>query len=74
MATAFFTEEELEELTCKKRHSSQRRVLNAMGISHIVRPDGSIAVMRAHVERLFGAQGMERKRKPTEPNWSAMNV
>lgn len=74
MAAVFFSDEEIAELTHKKRHSSQRKVLNAMGVSHVVRPDGSIAVMRAHVEKLFGVQIAERKRKVTEPNWSALNA
>lgn len=74
MTAVFFSDEEIVELTGKKRYSSQRKALNVMGISHVVRPDGSIAVMRAHVEKIFGAQLSERKKKPVEPNWSAVNA
>ncbi len=36
--------EELKQLTQKKQSTSQREVLNFMGIDHRMRPDGSVVV------------------------------
>ena len=36
--------EELKQLTQKKQSTSQREVLNFMGIDHRIRPDGSVVV------------------------------
>ncbi|PMS14135.1 DUF4224 domain-containing protein [Trinickia caryophylli] len=44
-----------------------------MGVHHKVRPDGSIAVLRAHVERLFGEKPKNDDPPEREPDWSAAN-
>lgn len=44
------SEMELVELTKKERPSAQARVLDFMGIRYRPRPDGSLAVLRIHVE------------------------
>lgn len=36
--------DELKQLTQKKQSTSQREVLNFMGIDHRMRPDGSVVV------------------------------
>lgn len=54
MITMFLTDDDLTELTGKRQNAARIRVLIAMGVQHKIRPDGSIAVLRAHVERLFG--------------------
>jgi hypothetical protein len=36
--------DELKQLTQKKQSTSQREVLNFMGIDHRIRPDGSVVV------------------------------
>jgi hypothetical protein len=42
-----------------------------MGIEHKTRADGSVAVLRAHVERVFGAIGaLERRTQNVELDWS----
>jgi len=44
-----------------------------MGIEHRVRPDGSVAVLRAHAERVLSGQVYAKiGNKEQEPNWSAI--
>lgn len=50
----WLTDEEVYELTRKKRYPAQIRALRAMGIECKPRGDGSPAVMRSHVDKLFG--------------------
>lgn len=64
MITMFLTDDDLTELTGKRQNAARIRVLNAMGVQHKIRPDGSIALLRAHVERLFG-----EKSKPEPEVW-----
>lgn len=66
----FLTEEELTGLTGKQRSSARIRALNSMGIQHKIRPDGSIAVLRAHVDRLFGEKGGKSKIAEWQPSWT----
>lgn len=71
----FLTEEEIRELTGKKRRSSQVRVLNALSIVHKVRPDASLVVLRSHVEQQLGGRvPPAKKEKEYEPNWAAANA
>jgi hypothetical protein len=65
------SDDELYELTHKKRFSARLRALNAMGIESRVRPDRTLAVSRAHVDALLSG-GMRTDRQPriAEPNWS----
>lgn len=64
------TQQELAALTGKKRRDAQIRALRFMAIDHKIRPDGSVAVLRAHVERELG--GVTISRKHSEPNWGAI--
>lgn len=69
----FLNEDELIELTKRVRYSAQIRALRFMGIDYKVRPDGSVAVLRSHVDGIFG--GIANENKPVqahEPNWSAI--
>lgn len=68
----FLTPEEIVELTGRKARKCQRSVLNHMGISHRVRPDGGLVVLRSHVENLLGGQMQRDKLSSPEPNWSAI--
>jgi hypothetical protein len=71
----FLTKEELVQLTGRKVNRSQVMVLRAMGIEHRVRPEGSVVVLRAHVEKQFGGGEESRKKeKPFEPDWSGVNA
>ncbi|SPA44654.1 DUF4224 domain-containing protein [Cupriavidus taiwanensis] len=71
MTTLTLSEEELRELTRKQKYSAQIRALRAMGIEHKVRPDGTVAVLRSHIERLMDGGSKTRKEKTWEPNWGA---
>ncbi|HEX7080367.1 MAG TPA: DUF4224 domain-containing protein [Gammaproteobacteria bacterium] len=55
------SDDELVELTGKKRPSAQARALRIMGIDHRIRPDGKVVVLRAQLEQAFGV-----KRRPEE--------
>lgn len=68
------TQEELIELTGMRVKSAQVRVLRYMGIEHRLRPNGSVAVLKAHVEQVLGVtyKKTERPRAEVEPNWGAM--
>ncbi len=50
-------------------------MLNALGITHKVRSDGSLLVLRSHVEKeLGGAPTTKSKAKTFEPNWDGANA
>lgn len=74
--TTFLEQEEVEQLTNKIRRHSQVKVLRAMGIEHKVRPDGTVAILRTHIEKAFDgdrtASPSSRQRQPTIPNWDAL--
>ena len=67
----FLTASELRELTGRIRKNAQAEALRQMGIEHKLRPDGSVAVLRAHVERSLGLNEAVKNMKTIEPNWSA---
>lgn len=60
----FLTNNQIKELTGKHTHRAQRTVLNALGLTHKVRPDGTLVVAARHVEKVLGVTygGMEAKR------------
>jgi len=68
----FLTEQELVALTGRSRRAAQVRALYFMGIEHKVRPDGTVAVLRAHVDKVMGGEVYDYQQKTTEPNWSAI--
>ena len=69
----FLAADELIELTRRRRNDAQVRMLRAMGIEHRIRADGSVAVLRTHVERLFDKPRISQRRDQNlEPNWSEM--
>ena len=67
----FLTRLEIIELTNRTRRHAQVRTLIFMGIHHVVRPDGSIAVLRSHVEHMLCGQ-ISVKLKRKEPNWEGI--
>lgn len=67
----FLNNEELIALTGCKRKDAQVRTLRFMQIEHRVRPNGSIAVSRMHVEQSLGVSTLcsEPKQPEVEPDW-----
>ncbi|MBN4667180.1 DUF4224 domain-containing protein [Pandoraea nosoerga] len=53
-APIFLTQDEIRDMTGRVRYKSQSLVLSALGIEHRVRPDGSLLVLRSHVELSLG--------------------
>lgn len=70
----FLEPDEVVQLTGKVRRSAQAAALQMMAIEHKVRPDGSIAVLRSHVEKVFGGNVSPKTERKIEPNWSAINA
>lgn len=72
--TTFLAPEEIKDLTDKTRRPSQVKVLNSMGIQHRVRPDGSVAILRAHITKVFDGnpEAARKTTKSAEPNWAAI--
>lgn len=69
----FLDPQEVEGLTHRTRCDAQVRALRFMGIEHRVRPDNTVAVLRSHIEQVFGIlPGSRREAKEVEPDWSAM--
>lgn len=70
----FLTDDEIFDLTKKTYSPTRIKALNALGIQHKVRGDGSIAILRAHIIKVFGgAQDVQTKKsKSSEPNWNAI--
>lgn len=64
------TSEELAALTGRRRKDAQVKALRYMGLEHKIRPDGSVAVLRAHVERELGGTSGATPRE-AEPDWSS---
>ena len=50
----FLRNEEVVALTNRQRSTAQVRALRTMGIEHRIRPDGTVAILRSHVEHLLG--------------------
>lgn len=69
----FLDDDELRSMTHRIQRAAQARMLRSMGIAFKQRADGTLAVLRSHVEKEFGV-GPDRKPKQKEfqPNWSAV--
>lgn len=69
----FLSPEELVQLTGRQRRDAQVRALRYMGIEHRVRPDGTVAVLKTHVEQSFGeTHSHDKVVKQVEPDWSSL--
>jgi hypothetical protein len=73
MATdTFLSEEEVRDLTNRIPKNAQVRALKSMGIEHRIRPDGSVAILRAHIFKVFDGDQAQAKQIAVQPNWDAM--
>ena len=67
------SEEDIIEVTGKRRPSAQIRVLRQLGFDIKIRPDGKPLLCREHYFQVMGA--MKNKRDKTfEPNLEALNA
>lgn len=64
--------EEVCALSGRKRSDAHARVLRSMGIVFKSRGDGSLAVLRTHVEQVLGLPSCKAAPAETEPNWKAL--
>lgn len=71
MSDVALTDEQLVEVTHKKRPTAQCRALRHMGIQHRQRPDGTVLVHRQHYDNLLGvvANAKVTPEKRFEINW-----
>jgi hypothetical protein len=75
MSDMFLTSDEVQAMTCRIQRSAQAKMLRSMGIVFKQRADGSLAVLRAHAEKEFGAAPDRKpKAKEFQPNWAAANA
>lgn len=75
MTDLFLTSDEVADLTGRTRRDAQACALRSMGIEHRVRPNGTVAVLRAHVEMLLGgASRAGVKIKTTTPDWGKLDA
>lgn len=72
----YLSPDEIRSLTGKTWRASQIHELKYMGILHRVRSDGSIAVMRKHIEdslrRSPDENHQKSSRRKTQPNFEAL--
>lgn len=68
----FLTVDEVVELTAKHQRAAQVRALRAMGINHILRADGSPAVLRETIYQTVDRRLANGKTVDIEPDFSAV--
>jgi len=71
MASLTLSREELQDLTHKQKSSAQVRALRAMGIEHKVRADGTVVVLRSHIEAQLGGAPQAANQPSWQPDWDA---
>lgn len=75
MTGMFLTPREVAELVGCRRRDAQARALRGMGIEHKVRPDGTVVVLRSHVEKVLGGEvGGGGRIGNREPDFSGMKA
>ncbi len=71
----FLTKEEVKELTKRTQHNAQAKMLRTLGITFKIRSDGSLLVLRAHIEKELGGTAQAKsKAKEFEPNWDGVHA
>ena len=72
MSKLLLTEEEIQEITGKKRWSAQIRALRQLGIVTKSRPDGKPLVTRSHYLLEMGSSQAQNKDRNIEPDFGAL--
>lgn len=71
----FLSDDEISSMTSRVQRAAQARALRAMGIAFKQRADGTLVVLRAHVEKEFGINAeRQSKKKEFQPNWGGLNA
>lgn len=71
----FLTADEIKELTKRTQYRAQAQMLNHLGITHKVRSDGTLLVLRSHVEKeMGGISDAKTKVREFQPNWEAIHA
>lgn len=71
--STFLDDDEIAQLTGRQRRSAQSKALAYMGIEHKTRPDGSLVVLRVHVERLLGEGVVSKAPRKTAPRFDLVS-
>lgn len=71
MSELFLDLAEIKALTGHRRRDAQVRELRALGIDHKIRRDGSVVVLRDHVNKELGGN-TEKRVVVEQPNWTAL--
>lgn len=75
MSDMFLSSDEIHSMTERVQRRAQAKMLRSMGIEFRQRADGSLAVLRRHVEKVFGAGAEQKsKTKDFQPNWEGINA
>lgn len=70
----FLSEEEIREMTQRIKRGAQAKMLRSLGIVFKTRADGTLLVLRSHVEKEMGAAPTGKAKKEFQPNWSGLNA
>lgn len=65
----FLSHDELIGLTGKSQRAAQIRVLRYMGIEHRRRPDGSVAVLKSHIDKELDGNQTQTLLQKRQPEW-----
>jgi hypothetical protein len=72
VTTMFLDNDEIRELTGRIQFRAQAKMLRVLGLTHKIRSDGSLLVLRSHVEQQLGGHpGGRQKPADFTPNWEA---
>lgn len=75
MSDMFLSSDEIISMTERVQRRSQAKMLRSMGIEFRQRADGSLAVLRRHVEKVFGGAAEQKSKvKEFKPNWDGVNA
>jgi len=75
MDDMFLSADEISSMTSRVQRAAQAKVLRTMGVEFRQRPDGSLVIARAHVEKIFGcAAEKNKKTREFTPNWNGLNA